>query len=567
MPEGGLKLRLWPGWWNEATMSEELLVVGGTADWRRLEITLTNLPADLDGKSWILHGTLDAGPEGGPAPVAWVDDVELTRLADSLRLGTGKPGNYAIEGEHTSLVGELVGVPEGADRRLRWLVTGFWGETVAWGQDGRPQTHDGRMRVQIPLQGRGYREVLLVAEDGERKVLTSVTASAAELPTPTPEATQVRPDSIFACWGCPPELAPLLGVKWTRWIERTTDFVPRAEGGYDWTLAQWYGPYKPREERLRAREAGMSTYLCFAGFADWLLRGEDGQKGAAPRNWAQLGDWVRHIYAPVADLIGVVEVWNEPVIPWGWPGTAEEVVQLHRTVYEAVKRVNPRAVVLGPCDSTEHLETFGELGGFDWVDAIAVHPYRPFSPEGTDFVGELQRIRDIVQRYGPEKDLWITEMGWTTAPGRFTELEQANWMARAYLQGLAAGVRSLNIHIFNDWNNSSASEKYYGITRVDRTPKPAAVAYATLTRNLEGARFVRALEGLGRASYGYVFERLGQRITVLWNAGADGVSETIPVDAARVRVEALDGSRRVVEAHGGKVELVLGESPVFVTGG
>jgi len=275
---------------------------------------------------------------------------------------------------------------------------------------------------------------------------------------------------------------------------------------------------------------------------------------------------VAFVYRQVADVVPVVEVWNEPVIPWGWQGTPEDIVTLHRTVYETVKRINPRAIVLGPCDSVEHLDTFGRLGGFRWVDAVSIHPYRRSSPEATAFAAELQQVKEITSHYGKPKDIWITEMGWTTAPGRFTELEQANWMVRAYLLALSQGVRNLNVHIFADWNNPSASEKYYGIVRTDRTPKPAAVAYATMTRNLEGAKFRRAIEGLGRASYGFVFERDGEPLVVLWNAGAEEVPATLRVDAREVAVERLDANAERMTTQNGELSLKLGQSPVFVRG-
>jgi hypothetical protein len=351
-------------------------------------------------------------------------------------------------------------------------------------------------------------------------------------------------------------------------MERPAYFAPveRKPGEFDWTLKQYYGDYRPHEDRLKERQAGLMTYLSFGQFAEWMLKGPDGTRSPVPRDWNRFADWVAFVYRQVADLVPVVEVWNEPVIPWGWSGTPEDIVTLHRVVYETVKRINPKVTVLGPCDSTEHLDTFGRLGGFQWVDAVSIHPYRQDSPEATDFVGELRRVKGIAAKYGPAKDIWITEMGWTTAPGHFTEREQADWVARAYVLAMSQGIGNLNVHIFADWNNSSASEKYYGIVRTDRTPKPAAVAYVTVTRNLEGARYVGAIDGLGRASYGFVFERNGQPVLVLWNAAVDGVPAKVRVGTGRMSIERLDGKTEQVSTPKGVLETKLGRSPVFVHG-
>jgi len=568
VPPDGLKLRLWPGWWNEATMSETLISTGGTQDWTRHEIVLTDLPPSLDGKRWWLHYSLQAAEEGRPRPRAWIDDAEIVPLADSFRVSSSRTGNFLLEGEDARLTVGVRGIPAGASRRLKWATTDFWGRLV--GAKTQPLAADGvgSAEVRIALPGRGYAGMALIVEDEASRPLVGRRISAAVLPPPPTDASAPKPESIFACWGVNPELAPRLGVKWNRWMERPVYFAPveGKPGEFDWTLKPYYGDYRPHEDRLKERQAGLMTYLCFGQFADWMLKGPDGTRSPVPRDWDRFADWVAFVYRQVADVVPVVEVWNEPVIPWGWSGTPEDIVTLHRVVYETVKRINPQVTVLGPCDSTEHLDTFGRLGGFQWVDAVSIHPYRQDSPEASDFTGELRRVREIAAKYGPAKEIWITEMGWTTAPGYFTELEQANWEARAYLLAMSQGVRNLNVHIFADWNNPSPSEKYYGIVRTDRTPKPAAVAYATVTRNLEGAKYVGAIDGLGRASYGFVFERNEQPLLVLWNATVDGVPARVRVGTGKVSVERLDGNVQQVSTTNGVLDTNLGPSPVFVQG-
>ncbi len=572
VPPDGLKIRLWPGWWNEATMSENLVVTGGTRDWTRFDVIMDNLSPELAGKQWWLYYSLDAAATGKATPRAWVDDVQIVPLADSLRVTSPRPGSFFLEDQSPALTVAVRGIPAGAGRRLRWVATDFWGQEADRGEAALTRSAAGDATARLPLRSRGYFGCTVLLDDGAGRLLGSATASAAVLPPLSAGAASLCPESIFACWGITPDLAPLLGVKWTRWCERSSDFQPVAgkPDDFSWNLKQWYGDYRPHDARLKERQAGLSTYLCFHSFGDWLLKGPDGQRKPVPPDWGRFADWAAFVYRQVADVVSVVEVWNEPVIPWGWQGTPEDIVTMHRVVYQTVKKINPQVIVLGPCDSTEHLDAFGKLGGFQWVDAVCIHPYRPLSPEATDFVGELRRVREIAARYGerpgrPPKDIWITEMGWTTAPGYFTELEQANWIVRAYVQALAEGVRNLNVHIFRDWNNSSPSEKYYGIVRTDLTPKPAAVAYATLTRNLEGARFVRRLDGLSRASYGYAFQRDGKPVLVLWNAAREGVPERVRVAAEEVTVQRLDGTTQRRRVEGGELALSLGQSPVFVT--
>ncbi len=566
VPRDGLRLRLWPGWWNEATMSEELIITGGSQDWTRYEIEMTNLPAELQGKTWWLRYSLEGGPDGKAR--AWLDDVTIEPLSDCVRVSSAGPGNLFFEGEIAELQYHLHHARGGRPRTVRWTTTDMWGHVSGHGSAQLLPDPNGAAQVAVPLSGPGYYRFAFVLEDAEGRPLQGTEVSAGLLPAPPADARELRPESVFACWGVPADLAPLLGIKWTRWMERSTHFSP-VEGQtlqFDWTLKQYYGDYQPRRTPLAHRQAGVNTYLCFHQFADWLTRAPDGSTAPVPRDWDRFADWVAFVYSQVADVVPVVEVWNEPVIPWGWQGTPEDVVTLHRVVYQTLKQINPDVKVIGPCDTIEHLETFGRLGGMQWVDAVSIHPYRNGSPEATDFVGELRRAKAIAARYGKPSELWVTEMGWTTAPGRFTEREQADWIVRAYVQALSEGVANLNVHIFGDWNNASVSEKYFGITRTDHTPKPAAIAYATMTRNLEGARYAGRLDWLGRAAYGYVFLRDGEPLLVLWNAGADGVPAELPVGAATVRVESLDGRVEELACEEGRMRLKLGQSPVFVTG-
>jgi len=567
VPRNGLRLRLWPGWWNEQTMGEDLVVTGGTQDWTEYQIVMNDIPAGLQGKAWWLHYDLAAG-EAGAQPAAWLDDVRIEPLADSVRVSSAKPGHLFTEGEQAQLEYVVRRVSQGDTRRVRWAAADFWGGLSEQGSIDLAPDAEGTARASIALPRLGYHRLVLVLQDAEGAALQGQDVSAGVLPKPADDAPAPRPESVFACWGVPAEMAPPLGIRWTRWMERGTDFTP-VDGDasqFSWTLKQYYGDYRPREARQRERDAGLTTYLCFAGFPEWMRKGEDGSLSPVPRDWQRFSDWVGFVYRQVADLVPVVEVWNEPVIPWGWQGTPEDIVALHRAVCKAVKAINPDVKVIGPCDTTEHLDTFGRLGGFEWIDAVSIHPYRAGSPEATDFIGGLRQVKAVAAKYGQEPELWITEMGWTTAPGRFTELEQANWIVRAYVQALGEGVRSLNVHIFRDWNNSSASEKYFGITRTDGSPKPAAIGYATMTRNLEGARYVSRMDWLGRAGYGYVFDAGGAPLLVLWNAAADGVPARVPVDADRVRVERLDGTSEHVACADGWLETSLGQSPVFITG-
>lgn len=99
------------------------------------------------------------------------------------------------------------------------------------------------------------------------------------------------------------------------------------------------------------------------------------------------------------------EVWNEPNIGFWQPKpNPEDYTNLLKTVYETVKKVDPKVTVVGVCTAGTDLRFIEEVlkrGGGKFMDAISVHPYRyPRSPEATGFVDEMKRLKDLLDKYG-----------------------------------------------------------------------------------------------------------------------------------------------------------------------
>lgn len=169
---------------------------------------------------------------------------------------------------------------------------------------------------------------------------------------------------------------------------------------------------------------------------------------------------------------------------------------------------------VGLCDS-EWLNLLDKTGIFDASDILSTHAYSyPHSPDFTkditvthSFESSLVRVRSFLDRVG-DKTWYLSEMGLPTTPlsteNTFSGVDlrtQADYTIREYLLALSYGadvVESYSlydqINMFKGMDNENNEfhfgmfydQDYYG--RI--LPKPYAVAYATMTRQMDGVRSV-----------------------------------------------------------------------------
>lgn len=361
------------------------------------------------------------------------------------------------------------------------------------------------------------------------------------------------------------------GVQWQR-EEIFWDRIQKRSGGpFIWD-GDGSGLYN-YDYAIRAQvEAGINI-LGLLDYNPYWFKG----RNPSPDEW--IDDWGDYVYATVArygrDLgwIKYWELWNEPNLAGsGYESGLYEVrdfVRLLEVGNAAAKAADPEAtIVMGGMasiwgeppsphnyDYFEYLDIVGELGGWDHVDIIAIHPYRPDSPEGDlerrqgaptmDFRVELQHLDELLIRYGA-KPVWLTEMGWSTNsiwPG-VDEDTQAFFLVRSYL--LAISHPSIEKVFWYTFRSDTIPEApyespvyneyevqfHFGLLRrhYPLSPnrpdlrKPAFLAYRTMTQMLgdvwlqeiiSDGNNVEALPEI----YWYRFVNNERRVDVLWRTG------------------------------------------------
>jgi len=358
------------------------------------------------------------------------------------------------------------------------------------------------------------------------------------------------------------QMAQDAGVKWSR-EEFGWAGIERQEGKFDWTFYD--------NVVATAKRHGISVYGLVSYWSNWT-------KPYTPEGIEDYSRFAAAAAERYKDDIRHWEVWNEPNI-FFWQGPRDMYADLLKQAYAAIKKANPKALVLG-CSTAGidygFIKRTMELGAP--FDVLTIHPYRATLADAA-FIADLRKAADLAKRPdGTVREAWITEMGWGThaalsGPAQdfqvTTQRRQATLLARAYVDAIASGV-SPNISWYdfrNDGDDPFNFEHNMGIVTRDFTPKPAYRALATLTQTLAGKKFGRALDlGAGVVAYRFDDARGGGETLVLWTTDKDRpVAVTLKAGQPATAVD-LMGNRESLKADkDGRLSVPLRqETPIFV---
>lgn len=226
-----------------------------------------------------------------------------------------------------------------------------------------------------------------------------------------------------------------------------------------------------------------------------------------PTSMADYADALSYLVSHFAPRgVHVYEVWNEPNHPYFWPSgpNAAEYVSMLRPAYQAATAADPSStVLLGGLERNDKafLQKVYDAGGGPYFDAVADHLYPDAGPRdcwngsdgepSRDALCGIEGIRRVMVANGDaEKDVWVTEFGWSTCQnadpdcwgkgvsearqaeylkGGFNELDSYPWVKAALWYDMR------NTYFRNedpgDWNGN------LGLLRIDHTRKPAFWAF------------------------------------------------------------------------------------------
>lgn len=201
--------------------------------------------------------------------------------------------------------------------------------------------------------------------------------------------------------------------------------------------------------------------------------------------------------APGSPRLTHWEVWNEPNLAFYWPPApnAAEYAALLATTAATIREADPTAtVVLGGlsgsgvnAEGTGFLQQLYDLNVAASFDVVSVHLYvHPSLGSIDQLTSALESTRRVMDEHGDvDKPLWLTEIGWSTAPDTWglptvTQDEVAGWLTEVYTATLP--VERIFWYNFRDQEPASLNvEHNFGLVNWDLTPKPTYHAYAVTT--------------------------------------------------------------------------------------
>jgi Glycosyl hydrolases family 39 len=247
---------------------------------------------------------------------------------------------------------------------------------------------------------------------------------------------------------------------------------------------------------------------------------------AEPRDLSDWQEYVRQVATRYKGRIHAYEIWNEPNLSEFFSGRPEQMLELARTAYGVLKKVDNTIIVVSPSATSQSgiawLDDYLKLGGGAYADVIGFHLY--VTPEAPEKMLELgHRLRTVVQENHLDgKPLWNTEAGWlitnrlsevrprSSSFSKVLTLEEASaYVARCYVLNWAMGISRF---YFYSWDSEVG-----GLTEADgRTLKPPATAYAEIENWLVGARMLSCLADQND-TWSCELSRPGYRGWVVWN--------------------------------------------------
>lgn len=292
------------------------------------------------------------------------------------------------------------------------------------------------------------------------------------------------------------------------------------QGGRD-GYAQWYVDKadqffaSARARGLRAIATFWST-PCWASTAPddvkqdcagaWWSRGVERYPPADPADFARAAAWAAERWG--ADL-AALEIWNEPncFCFFRSSNPVADYAPLLKSSYEAIKRVAPGLPVLGASlqfSDGGFLDALYRQGAGGHMDGVSVRPFSrgrdptvhtmPAGGRMFSYLHGVPWLRELMVAHGDgHKDLWFTELGWSScAPGGTSEWcvtqdQQARYIADALriVRDRWDFVHAVSVYSLRNRGDSATDrETQMGLLHRDFVPKPSYGAFRDVLAEL-----------------------------------------------------------------------------------
>jgi hypothetical protein len=358
------------------------------------------------------------------------------------------------------------------------------------------------------------------------KILIPALAALAALVAAPAAAPAAQPGVNIAGAPTPDRVHEALatGAKTIRMFVLWNDFEPHAKGEYPSDEVNLANATKTYDDAIKQINAGgAKPIFVVTGAPSWANGSSD--LDVPPANPADFGDFLKRFAAHNKGVGAVAgyEIWNEPDENQFWHPApdAAKYTALLKAAYAGVKAGDAGAtVVAGPMTGNDYqwLESLYANGAAGSFDVVAVHTDTACLDRGPDefyrengllarftFLG-YRTVHDTMVAHGDGgKQIWMTELGWSSTngsptsctrglwagkkPSGVSEAAQATFLSKAY-SCLANDpyVTQASWFTMRDTSDIPVDElNHYGLLRTDGSPKPSMSAFRAVAQANGGA--------------------------------------------------------------------------------
>ncbi len=590
------------GWYGSSSGKPDLARVAGTSEWKQYTIPL---PADQVGDAgkmtiFFYHDKVGQGTLGIDAlslKVATDKDLRAAGVkgaGPTLTGETSKPNlSTFILGEEVELIFTISGISDDSTKLLLEIVDEhdrvIENKELAIAREGGLA----EVRVKGPADRLGFYRVRAKLSDGTQ-LKSSGTRKAgfityAVVPDPALRKDYGEKKSRFGMQGgfgpWRDEVLSYLGARWI--LDGTFEWrknEPDRPGEMAEAIAagKFAKPVPKGELRSYTLPTLMAVpkWAAVPGTAPYMtgVLTEEGEKA-----WAEYCRLAVQEYAkrnPDREERIYQLTW-EPVYPWGFKGTNEDLIRIYEIAYPIIHEADPKAVVAGPTNGVRGHEIDVQIKQFQlglgkYLDMYSAHPYYPIDAEKAGLWRELRRMRQALDDFSGKKNMPMigTEQGYSTEELVEKELTQARGSLRQNLIMLGEGWRFNFAFYIVDYHLSGEKGYGYYYNLMDGVPwgparvapRPIVPAYAAQSLLLDGSDSLGAIEWLGSTSWGYAFERDGEITLALWDWGGEKRQVSMPAGVRSVKVYDWMGNATEVQCPMGSLTVELGPEPIYVVG-
>jgi len=138
------------------------------------------------------------------------------------------------------------------------------------------------------------------------------------------------------------------------------------------------------------------------------LTGKEQKDLASPQHPESVAAFARWAAASARHFTGrriIWEIWNEPNISfWKPKPDAKQYSALALATAKAVREADSNATIIGPATSevpVKFIEEFFTAGALAYLDAVSVHPYRPYRKGPETAAEDYAKLRALIEKHAP----------------------------------------------------------------------------------------------------------------------------------------------------------------------